>query len=290
MTVTISLVQAYLQAAASLYGRIRLDALFNIFNHHNPGMVTADAFLQMAQEACASRKPFCIIGDDDIYRADISVRDMERWLVHRQYCYATWDGLLTLECSQEGKPVRLFSREEMLSHANPAYIPDTHPFCSLSQMLQNHTDGSVPLQQLLSQALALARNDCDAPDFLKEMQRLGCRFGSLEDRIQAACCYKGVYDTVPKPIHNGYSERELQTLPIGTKPLKRYYLWFCPPIEDDGFHLESARLMENVPNTGQTEYQRFLYRCTQDRTFPARMFDPCQCSSGLYYTDCCGKR
>jgi hypothetical protein len=136
----------------------------------------------------------------------------------------------------------------------------------------------------------LARDDCDAPGFLKEMQRLGCHFGSMEDRLQAARCYKAVYDTVPKPIHSGNSELEWKALPAAEKPAERFYLWFCGSRKDDGFHLNPEQLTGVLPYTGITEHQRFLNRCMQEQELPTRLFDPCHCGSGLSYTDCCGKR
>lgn len=287
---TFSLVRDYLRAAARLYGRIRLYALYCIFTHHNGGRVTAETFYRVARQAEGPNEIFRIIGDDDIYRADISVPDMDRWLVHRQYCYATWDSFFTLECNHQGKMIRLFSKDQMRVFAMSNYFPGTTQFRDLSDMLKAHSSGEFPLTVLVMQALALAESDCDAPTFLREMQRLGCRFGSMEDRLQAAYCYKGVYDTVPKPIHNGNSERELQILPITTNPLSRYYLWFCLPKEDDPFHLVPNGLTEVLPSTGKTEHQRFLDRCLQCQTLPPRLFDPCPCGSGLYYTDCCGKR
>ena len=285
-----ALIRDYLRAAAELYGRIRLYMLYSIFTHHNGGQISADTFYQLAREAEAPYETFRIIGDDDIYRADISIADMDRWLVHRQYCYAAWDELFTLEKNHEGKMIHLFPKKQMLSYADPAYIPHTPQIRDLEQLLQKYSDKRLPLSHILQQALALARNDCDAPSFLKEMQRLGCRFDSLEDRLLAANCYKGVFDTVPKPIHNGNSELELKTLPIMTKPLERYFLWFCGPKKGDGFYLDPERLTEVLPYTGKTEYQRFLDRCMQCQTLPPRLFDTCHCGSGLYYADCCGKR
>ena len=285
-----TLIPNYLRAAARLYGRIRLYSLYSIFTHHNGSILAPEAFYRMARQAETPYEIFRIIGDDDIYRADISVPDMDRWLVHRQYCYATWDAFFTLECNHQGKMIRLFPKDQMLAFAMSNYFPGTTQFRDLSDMLKVHSDGKLPLTVLVMQALTLAESDCDAPTFLKEMQLLGCRFGSMEDRLQAAYCYKGVYDTVPKPIHNGNSEQELKTLPIMTKPLERYYLWFCSPEKDDGFHLDPKRLIEVLPYTGKTEYQRFLDRCMQCQTLPPRLFDPCHCGSGLYYADCCGKR
>ena len=155
---------------------------------------------------------------------------------------------------------------------------------------KNCSENTVSLLRAYSFSMTLPENDYDAPGFLAEMQRVGCRFASLEDRQKLAQCYKAVFDTVPKAIHLGHSDLELLTDPHVEKPLKRYYLWFCPPKEDDGFHLDSPRLAEVLPSTGVTEHQRFLERCLQSQTLPTRLFDPCPCGSGLYYTDCCGKR
>ena len=286
----INIIPHYLRAAACLYGRIRLGTLYAIFTHHNGGSVSLDLFCQTALQAQSPIEPFRIIGDDDIYRGDISVPPPERLVVHKQYCYATWDELFTLECSHKDKAIHLFPRQTFLNYANPDYVPDLPQVQSLRYMLQQHTQNKVPFEQILRNALLLAQNDYDAPSFLQEMQRLGCKFGNLEDRLLSAYCYKGIYDTIPKPVHNGNSELELHTLPIARKPLKRYYLWFCPPDEDDGFHLFADRLKEDVPYTGITELQRFLDRCMTSHSLPSRLYDPCFCGSGLYYTDCCGKR
>ena len=79
------LILHYLQAASCIYGRMSLSKLYFIFSEHNPGLVTLDSFCRYAMHLQGPMEPFRIIGDDDIYRADISFADMDRWVVHRQY-------------------------------------------------------------------------------------------------------------------------------------------------------------------------------------------------------------
>ena len=186
--------------------------------------------------------------------------------------------------------IHLLPKEEMLSYADPTYVPHTPQMCELGRLLQKHSDNQLPLSQILRQAFLLARDDCNAVTFLEEMQRLGCRFGSLESRTEAVNCYKKVYDTVPKPIHNGNTELEIRTVLKLRKPLQRYYLWYCTPTQKDSFYDGLQRGAVQLPSTGITEHQRFLDRCLQSQTLPTRLFDSCPCGSGLYYTDCCGKR
>lgn len=285
-----SMVRDYLRAAAVLYGCIPLMTLFRIFSHHNGDQLTADVFCRLARAAQGPAEPFRIIGDDDIYRADLPVADTARCVVHRQYCYATWDALFTLMCSQEGKPTRLFTKEQMLLYARGDYIPDTPQNRDLAQVLGRYTQGPVPLPQILEQAVISARADDDAPAFLKQMQQLGCRFGTTEDRLLAAQSYQGVYETVPKPIHNGHSDQELRALLGEEKPLQRYFAWFCPGSRRDGFRLAPQWLAQEYPVTGITDHQRLLSRCMAEQTLPPRLLEPCFCGSGLNYEDCCGKR
>ena len=287
---TDDLIRQYLRAAARLYGRIRLYTLYCIFTHHNGGKISAETFYARAREAEAPYETFRIIGDDDIYRADISVPDMDRWVVHRQYCYAIWDEFFTLERNHEGKRIRMFSKEQMLSYADPTYIPQTPQVCELGQVIQSFSDGRLPQPQILQLALALAENDYNAAVFLRQMEQMGCRFATDRDRRRAVHCYKQVYDTVPKSVHNGNSEEELRTVLKLPDPLKRYYLWFCPPTRKETFY-EKVRWMEaELPTTEGAQFQRFMERCLQAQTLPPRLFAPCHCGSGLYYADCCGKR
>ena len=290
MLENLPLVRDYLRAAAQLYGRIPLDALYSIFASHNGDRLTAEVFCQLARSAQGPSEIFRIIGDDDIYRRDISVADTDRWLVHRKYCYATWDELFTLEYNQRGKMLHHFPKEQMLSYADPEYIPCTPQVCELEEQLAKCTQNLLPLSRVLRQALLLAMADRNAATFIEEMRRLGCRFDTSEAQTQMVHCYKQVYDTIPKPIHNGNSEHELVAVLNLTEPLKRYYLWFCPPTEKDDFYGILHGKPAELPPTGVTEHQRFLDRCMQCQTLPHRLFDPCHCGSGLYYTDCCGKR
>ena len=284
------LVRGYLRGAAWLYGSVRLSDLYELFLRHNGPILSEEAFCALARKVQGPDEWFRIIGDDDIYDADASVSDVDRWVVHRQYCYATWDSLFTLERNHRGKPVHPFSRAKLLSYQEPTYIPDTPQICHLAQLLKGYSQGAVPHRQILQQAVLLARDDRDAVYFLEQMQRLGCRFDSWKDRMQVAQCYKRVYDSVPKPIHNGYSDQQLRTQPNMPNPLRRYFLWFCGPWEEDRFYRNIRKKPGQVQVTGITEYQRFLDRCRQGQTLPPRLFDHCPCGSGLYYADCCGKR
>lgn len=284
------LILHYLQAASCIYGRMSLSKLYFIFSEHNPGLVTLDSFCRYAMHLQGPMESFRIIGDDDIYRADISFADMDRWVVHRQYCYATWDELFALERSHEGKIARFYSREAFLQYADPGFIPDTPQIHGLKYMLQQHSDGRVSLPVILRSALQLARDDCDAAPFLKEMQRLGCRFGNLEDRLLAVHTYKSVYETVPKPILNGNTELDMDVLPIATESRLRYDSWSCTPKEGSNFHIRPEKLLDDVPFTGETEHQAFLRRCLQSNSLPCRLLEPCFCGSGLCNADCCGKR
>lgn len=287
---TVLLILCYLQAAACLYGRMPLSNLFFIFSGQNPGLVTLDSFCRCAIELQGPTASFRIIGDDDIYRADISFPDMDRWVVHRQYCYAAWDELFALEQSHKGKIPRIYPREAFLQYADPEFIPDTPQIHALEYMLRQHSDGRVPLPVILRSALQLARNDCDAAPFLKEMQRLGCCFGDLEDRLMAVHTYKSVYETVPKPILNGNTELDMDALPIATESRLRYDSWSCTPREGSNFHIRPEKLLDDVPFTGETEHQAYLRRCMQENSLPCRLLDPCFCGSGLCNADCCGKR
>ena len=284
------LILHYLQAASWVYGRMPLSKLYFVFSEHNSSLISLEAFCHYAMHLQSPTEPFRIIGDDDIYRADISFPDIERWVIHRQYCYATWDELFALERSQEGKIPRLYPREVFLQYADPEFIPDTPQIQGLKYMLQQHSDGRVPLPVILRSALQLARDDCDAAPFLKEMQRLGCRFGNLEDRLLAVHTYKSVYETVPKPILNGNTELDMDVLPITMGPRLRYNSWSCTPKEGNNFHIQPEKLLDDVPFAGETEHQAFLNRCLQANSLPCRLLEPCFCGSGLCYADCCGKR
>ena len=280
----------YLQAAACIYGRISLQKLYFIFSEHNPGLITLNTFCRCAMGLQNRNEPFRIIGDDDIYRRDIDVSDVDRWVVHPQYCYATWDELFALERSQEGKIARFYEREDFLQYANPQFIPDTPQIQGLKYMLKQHSDGRVPLDEILRSALQLAMDDCDAAPFLKEMQRLGCRFGNLEDRMMAAHIYKSVFETVPKPVLNGNTELDMDVLPIAMEPRHRYDSWSCTPREGEPFHIRPEQLLDNVPFTGETQHQAFLRRCLQENSLPCRLLEPCFCGSSLDAMDCCAKR
>lgn len=287
---TAYLILLYLRSAACVYGKITLRKLHWFFSEHNPGMITLDAFCRYALKLQGPAEIFRIIGDDDIYRGDIAFADADRWVVHRQYCYATWDTLFSLAQSHEGKLSRLFPRETFLQYADPGFIPDTPQVHGLTCMLRQHSDGRVPLPVILRSALQLARDDCDPQRFLREMQRVGCCFGNLEDRLTAVHAYKSVWETVPKPVLNGNSELYLDTLPITRESRLRYDSWSCSPREGSSFRILPEKLLDNVPFTGETEHQVFLRRCVQETSLPQRLLDPCFCGSGLYYADCCGKR
>lgn len=285
-----NLIFHYLQAASCIYGRMPLSELYAFFDQHNPGLATLDDFCRCALTLRRPMESFRIIGDDDIYRRDISVADGDRWVVHPQYCYGTWDELLALERSQEGKLSRFYPREVFLQYADPGFIPDTAQIQGLKYMLQQHSHGRVPLQTILRSALQLARDDCDGARFLNEMQRLGCRFGDLEDRLLAVHTYKSVYETVPKPILNGNTELDMEALPVGKESRLRYDSWSCAPKEGLNFRYRPEKLLDDVPFTGETQHQAFLRRCQQSISLPCRLLEPCFCGSGLCNADCCGKR
>ena len=284
------IVRNYLRAAAYLYGMISLKELYGIFSLYNPRIPT-DVFFDTVCEVYSPVEPYFLIGDDDIYDQSVWVHLEDRLVVHRQYCYATWDALFTLEQMQEGKSIRIFPEEEFLRYADPDYVPDLPQIQALSDMIGAHLRGPIPQKQVLAEAVWCARDDVTANQLLMEMQRLGCCFGNLQDRRNAVQIYQAVYNVVPKAIHSGNSEQELKTLPIPeAQKRQRYYLWFCPPKEDAHFDATPEELLKDAPYTGQTKRAGFLDRCMADSTLPQRLYDLCQCGSELYYCDCCGKR
>lgn len=290
MNKLILLIQMYLRAAACLYGCIKLESLHSIFCMQNPPIPLAQ-FYSLARKAENPAEIFRLIGDHDIYDRQIPVNIAELLVVHRQYCYATWDELLTLQRSHEGKPVRILPKGTFLHYASLRYIPDSPEIRALGNLLGKYADGCLPLHHILREAVWLARKDCTAANFLAEMQRLGCDFGDLPNRRQAVDLYTQVYNTVPKDIHNGNTECELRSLPIDPQ-LKgqRYYLWFCHPKENTGLDVSQQEWMASVPFTGKTLRQAFEERCMASTQLPCRFYDLCFCGSGLFHCDCCGKR
>lgn len=287
-----NLVLTYLRAAAQLFGCIELQEIYAIFTQHNPGLLTARDFYRIARAVERDREIFRIIGDDDIYTHSTQVRNGKRLVVHKRYCYATWDEFFLLEVNHEGKPLRRFSKEEMLAYGDTFYTPDSPQVDHLRQMLEEHAPEGVDVEDLVHEALNLARDDCDIADFLHEMQRLGCSFGSFRDRVQAVSCFGEVFNTVPKPSLRGHTEEEMRRLPLQPESKQKHrhlmdhlcrdcYAEFCETVR---------KLQEDAPYCGETQYGSYLNRCIMEQDLPPPLFEPCPCGSRLYYADCCGKR
>ena len=155
---TVGEIRKYLNAAASLYGLLSIEELFEIYNNQNPPMDEQSFMLAL------------MVIDTDMQAGDhfliVDIPGVRFDKSHPAKCcqVATImliddleQGIRQLSRQQNGKPLKIFPKEEFLRFADETYFPDTPQKNAMLQYLRTATnlpqedvvDCCVDLQQLI---------------------------------------------------------------------------------------------------------------------------------------------
>ena len=284
-----SMLYRYMQGAVRVYGIIPVNTLWEIFSWQCHEMTLEDFYsLVKRTEVFCGGVDLVTIGD--LLGTD-EENPYEDVIADSCLVQTTWDHYFDMCMSHEDLPVRVFSQEEILSYADETYAPKTAENLALADYLQGRSpyyDG----WRLAIEATHQARLDTPAKDCMFELQRMGAVFYDLEDRLLFANLYRQVFDTTPKQIHNGHTEQELHSFPLGDMRKKqRIVAWFCAPSGKDRFMPEDVnQMLQDASCRPESARTKWWQECYWGSELPQGLLEPCACGSGLSFEDCCAKR
>lgn len=207
---TVDEIRKYLSAAASLYGLLPVEELLEIYNSQNPPMEEQSFMLVLA------------VIDMDMQAGDnfliVDIPGVKFDKSHPAKCYQVAtimlldnleQGIRQLSRQQNGKPLKIFPKEEFLRFADETYFPDTPQKAAMLQYLHATTnlpqggvkDCCVDLQQLIVE-------DCPLKNLLKYFDETEIVDGEKWDAVEFAQLIQDLNNHTHKHSNRGYTPVE----------------------------------------------------------------------------------
>ena len=211
---TVGEIRKYLNAAASLYGLLSIEELFEIYNNQNPPMDEQSFMLAL------------MVIDTDMQAGDhfliVDIPGVRFDKSHPAKCcqVATImliddleQGIRQLSRQQNGKPLKIFPKEEFLRFADETYFPDTPQKNAMLQYLRTATnlpqedvvDCCVDLQQLIVE-------DCPWENMLKYFAESETADDGKWDAVEFAHLIQDLKDHTHKHSNRGYTPVEMREI------------------------------------------------------------------------------
>lgn len=274
---TIALIRSYFSAASSLYAKIPLRKLYDIYNSQNAPILESD-FLQVADMISHEQHHYAIVGREVFWADESPSQPMDRELV-AEHLYAVGDAYYyETDASQEGMRYYIPEKEEFLKYADDYYIEITPQYTAMVRYLRNcQSRLRCPPEEIAADLhLAMTMGD-DYKSMTDSARRLGVRFGSKQDF---------------------YTYLELLT--DMCRHTRQFNRRGHTPAECNAFATDIHMIAAGIEYEGEYEdsfdkVARLLRRTLdkpQSRTLsgaPSRNA-PCPCGSRRKFKSCCGKR
>lgn len=211
---TVDEIRKYLNAAASLYGLLPVEELLEIYNSQNPPMEERSFMLVLA------------VIDMDMQAGDnfliVDIPGVKFDKSHPAKCcqVATImlldnleQGIRQLGRQQNGKPLKIFPKEEFLRFADETYFPDTPQKAAMLQYLHATTnlpqgdvkDCCVDLQQLIVK-------ECPLKNLLKYFDETKIVDCEKWDAVEFAQLIQDLNNHTHKHSNRGYTPVEMHEI------------------------------------------------------------------------------
>lgn len=211
---TVDEIRKYLSAAESLYGLLPVEELLEIYNSQNPPMEEQSFMLVLA------------VIDMDMQAGDnfliVDIPGVKFDKSHPAKCYQVAtimlldnleQGIRQLSRQQNGKPLKIFPKEEFLRFADETYFPDTPQKAAMLQYLHATTnlpqgdvkDCCVDLQQLIVK-------DCPLKNLLKYFDETKIVDCEKWDAVEFAQLIQDLNNHTHKHSNRGYTPVEMHEI------------------------------------------------------------------------------
>ena len=133
------LLEKYFDAAANLYGIIRLSKILDIYNSQNEP-ISEDVFLDFAEKLEEKHKFFTYVGEDEMFDDVDETKPINRDLVAEYIAFDIDEGgelYYEIKESQIGKTYYVPERETLLKYSDDDYVEKSMAFIDFRAFIRN---------------------------------------------------------------------------------------------------------------------------------------------------------
>ena len=292
---TVDLLFRYFDAFANLYEIINFDDAFRIIDKQNPDLITFEQLYEFSDLIDREQQYYHIIDIDEMYD-DIESTPKNREIVAEHLLSVDDEYYYTMKEMQQGKPIYVPSKEELLKYEDELYYEKTPYAVKLEKFFKNKgIHGEELIDLMFEMVLSVVFDDEGIEDAFDSAAMFGIdlsdndidRFGNL---------YCDFSNNSRMPSNRGYTPKELGKLfPNADAPVEIIIGDNTKELLRSGklssMEYLSGIIESDLPSATKADLFRQVAQITgnmsEAKTISKNAL--CPCGSGKKYKRCCGK-
>ena len=292
---TVELLHRYFTAFANFYGIINFSDAYSIIDKQNPDLITFEKLYEFSNIVERETTYYYIVDRNEMYPDTVATPET-REIVASYLLDVNDQHYFDLSGYQQGKPIFVPSKEELLKHEDEFYYEETPSSKALEKFFaRKRIIGERFLDVMAEIVSSVIFDDGTIDDAFYSLASLGIELTDAEV-IRFGNLYCDFANNFRIPANRGYTPKELNKLSAKTNNSPEIILSdnakeFIRSGKLSGADFMNSVIASDLPLNTKKDLLKQVSEISGSSTpqKPISKNAPCPCGSGKKYKRCCGK-